>query len=65
MQSEPIHSRILPKRGGYFCCPSCGKVLMRAIGATVAADVPLYCKKCRREIIVDVYRGQASVKCEP
>lgn len=63
MQSDNKSGRMLPIRGGFFCCPYCDKIpaerLLRVTDSTVAARVPLYCKKCRREILADVYRGQA------
>ena len=63
MQSPGKNDRILPKRGGFFCCPYCSKIpaarLLKVTDQTVAARVPLYCPKCRRVIVVDVIRGQA------
>lgn len=54
---------MLPKRGGFFCCPYCEKIpaarLLKVTDDTVAVALRLYCPKCRREIVVDVIRGQA------
>ena len=63
MQNQPESVRMLPKRGGFFCCPTCDKIpatrLIKADRETVAAHLRLYCPKCRREFVVDIIRGQA------
>ena len=62
MQSQPNCGKILPKRGGYWVCPYCEpgrqRKLLRIVPGMNAVNVPLYCNKCNREILVDVYRGQ-------
>lgn len=62
MQSQTIRGKMLPVRGGYWCCPYCEpgrqRKLLRIVPGMNAVNVPLYCNKCNREILVDVYRGQ-------
>lgn len=62
MQFPTSCGKMLPKRGGFWCCPYCEpgrqRKLLRIVDGMNAVNVPLYCAKCNREILVDVYRGQ-------
>ncbi|MBQ6397004.1 MAG: hypothetical protein IJI06_02525 [Oscillospiraceae bacterium] len=50
---------MLPKRGGFFCCPGCGSKVIRADVQTDAERLPVYCRKCKRELLIDIHRGQS------
>lgn len=50
---------LLPKRGGFFCCPGCGSKLIKADAATNAERLPVYCRKCKRELVITIRRGQS------
>lgn len=50
---------MLPKRGGFFCCPGCGSKVIRADAKTDAERLPVYCRKCKRELLIDIHRGQS------
>lgn len=58
-----------PKRGkipvvdGYALCPRCRSLernskLQRIDRETTAQNIPMYCRKCKIEIIVDIEAGQ-------
>ena len=51
--------RMLPKKGGFACCPYCGGKLQRISPATRAERLPAWCRKCKREILIDIDRGQS------
>ena len=51
--------KILPKRGGFVCCPYCGGKLQKISPATEAERLPAWCRKCKREILIDIHRGQS------
>lgn len=45
--------------GGYVVCPSClaaGRAhkLLRLLPDTAARNLPVYCRKCKREIILNI-----------
>lgn len=42
-------------QGGWAMCPLCGKgKLQRVLPTTSAQNLPRYCKRCRREIVIDI-----------
>lgn len=62
MQSVCDHGKILPTRGGFFCCPYCGGKLLEIDPETEAKAVPVYCKKCRRTLRVDIHKSQSHLR---
>ena len=50
---------MLAVRDGYIECPYCraGK-LQRVLPETQAKQLQIYCRKCKHEMIVDIYMGQ-------
>ena len=50
---------MLPKKGGFICCPHCGAKLIKPAPDTVAARLPVWCRDCRREILIDILRGRS------
>ena len=50
---------ILPTADGYLICPRCRMTkLIRLRKETVATGLQVYCRKCKRELIVDIREGQ-------
>lgn len=50
---------ILPTANGYLICPRCRMIkLIRVREETVATRLQVYCRKCKRELIVDIHEGQ-------
>ena len=50
---------ILPTANGYLICPSCRMTkLIRIREETEATGLQVYCRKCKRELIVDILEGQ-------
>ena len=50
---------------GMLRCPACGAVLIRVSPMTLAEALPIYCRKCRREFVVDIVRGQCYLSRSP
>ena len=51
------HSGILmPVEDGRVMCPICHKVITRITQETEANSLPLFCRFCKREYIVDIRR---------
>lgn len=42
----------------WFACPACGKKLLRLESDTEARNLPVYCKSCHREIIVNISQSE-------
>lgn len=59
LQNLRESGKLLPKRGGFFCCPGCGSKLIKADAATEAEALPVYCRKCKRELRIEIHRGQS------
>ena len=59
MTSDPIRGRMLTKKGGFACCPYCGKKLLRVTPDTEAEALPVQCRQCKRELILNIHRGQS------
>lgn len=66
MQSERKAGKLVTK-DGWLTCPECGRNhrLLRITDATEANSLPVYCRTCRREIILDIARGQSVKRQSP
>ncbi len=42
----------------WLACPVCGKKLLRLEPDTEARNLPVYCKSCHREIIVNISQSE-------
>lgn len=56
---------MLPKRGGFICCPHDGGKLIKIDASTEAERLPVFCRKCKRELIIDIHRGQSYLSQSP
>lgn len=54
-------SAILPVKDGWISCPVCRRNhrLLRIDDRTEALGLPVYCRTCRTEIILDIDKGQS------
>ena len=59
MQSQTNRGKLLPTKGGFVCCPYCSGKLQKISQRTTATGLPAYCRKCKREILIDIVRGQS------
>ena len=52
---------------GWIACPLCrrNKRLLRIGPDTEARSLPVYCRDCKREIILDIGRGQSVERRSP
>ena len=47
-------------KDGWISCPACrNKRLLRIEEETEAHDLPVYCRDCKTEIILDITRGRS------
>ena len=46
-------------------CPFCGGKLVRIAPGTEAERLPVWCRKCRRELLIDIARGQSFLSQSP
>lgn len=44
----------------WIMCPGCGKKLMRVMPTTFARNLPLFCRRCGMETIVNIESTQES-----
>ncbi len=56
MQNLDFRGKILTVEGGWLVCPVCSRNrrLLRILPQTKAQDLPLYCKRCGNEILVNI-----------
>lgn len=66
MQTE-IQCGKLIVENGWVTCPVCKRNhrLIRVEPETVAEHLPVYCRTCRREIILNIDRGQSVKRQSP
>lgn len=58
--------RMVPSEGGFLHCPYCGNPkLLRIAPGTEAMRLPVWCRKCRRELVIDIRRGQSYLSQSP
>ena len=60
-------SVILSVKDGWITCPNCGRNhrLLKVLDETEARNLQVYCRTCRREIILDIDRGQSVKRQSP
>ena len=60
-------SDILKPKGGWITCPACGRNhrLLRISDTTEARNLPVYCRTCRRETILNIEKGQSVKRQSP
>lgn len=58
---------ILPVVDGWITCPECRRNhrLLRITNNTEAHRLPVYCRTCHNEIILDIERGQSVKRQSP
>ena len=61
LQNTAIHGKLLTVENGWLTCPVCrrNKRLLRIPPDAQAHRVPVYCRSCKTEIIVDIEQGQS------
>lgn len=58
--------RMLPSGRGFLICPFCGNPkLLRIMPGTEAVRLPVWCRKCRRELVINIHRGQSFISQSP
>ena len=45
-------------RGGFLICPYDGARIMRVLPKTTATNLVVWCRKCKREYVVNIDRGE-------
>ena len=57
---------LLTVQNGFLICPFCGnRKTQRVDLRTEARALPVYCRKCSHEILIDIHRGQCSRSPSP
>ena len=51
---------ILEAKDGWIDCPKCGRHLLRITRDTEAKRLPMYCRGCRTETILNIGRGRSA-----
>lgn len=60
MQSSTQCSKLVIKNG-WITCPNCRRNhrLLRITDETQAKELPVYCRTCHMEVILDIEQGQS------
>ena len=60
LQTEATRGRMLTVKGGWLICPVCrrNKHLLRIPPDTIATRLPVYCRDCKSELLIDIDAGQ-------
>jgi len=66
LQSPPGCGKLTVK-DGWAVCPVCkrNRRLLRVGPETVARDLPVYCRDCKTELILNIDRGQSVERRSP
>lgn len=58
---------IITTTDGWIACPECrrNKRLLRITDRTEAVSLPVFCRVCKREIILNIERGQSVKRQSP
>lgn len=52
-------------KDGWISCPGCGRHLLRVLPDTEADRLPVYCRGCRTEILLQIDRGLSARRLSP
>ena len=60
LNADALNGKILTVRNGYLICPTCrrNKRCLKINPDTIALNAVAYCRECKTENIVNIYRGQ-------
>lgn len=66
MRSEEKRATLVTKEG-WIICPVCrrNRRLLRIDDSTEATGLPIYCRDCKTEIILDIARGRSVERRSP
>ena len=66
LQSKRNDGKLVTK-DGWITCPICRRNhrLLRITDSTVAHDLPVYCRDCKKEIVLNIDRGQSVERRSP
>ena len=66
MQSASVSVKLIVK-DGWVTCPVClrNKRLLRITPDTEATALPVFCRDCKTELILDIARGQSVERRSP
>lgn len=61
MQMNREYDTLVPVKDGWISCPNCrvNKRLLRVSDETEAKGLPVFCRSCKTEVILDIKRGQS------
>jgi len=61
------HGTLVPVKDGWISCPNCrmNKRLLRISADTEAHGLPVFCRACKTEIILDIERGRSVKRRSP
>lgn len=60
MRVEGNHGKLLAVKDGFLVCPHCRyKKMQRVPLRTTARRLPVWCPKCKHEVIVDIEQGRS------
>ena len=67
MQAKREHGTLVPVKDGWISCPVCrrNKRLLRISADTEARGLPVFCRDCKTEVILDIARGQSVERRSP
>lgn len=63
--TERNQSAMIRVRDGFLLCPQCSRKLLRLSQETEARRLPIFCRGCRTEIIVNIDRGLSARRLSP
>lgn len=60
MRNTRMCGILITAQDGFIECPSCGKKIQRITRETTAEHLPLWCPRCRREIMIEIQRDRSA-----
>ena len=67
MKNVQHNGTMVTVKDGWITCPNCrrNKRLLRITDTTEAKRLPVFCRDCKTEIILDIARGQSVERRSP
>ena len=65
MQNTGRCGKLVTVKDGFARCPWCGAKLVKVAPETEASSLPVWCRRCKRELIINIDGGQSYLSPSP
>ncbi len=57
--TESVKNAKISADNKWLLCPICGQKVMKLLPSTTATNLPIYCKRCKQETVMNITQSQS------